>query len=148
MQVSRLYELDCYLEPYLVMLRQHTCTPVLLNCCRAVVLPVLFYCALLFCCSLSCYVSSCIRTVVLLFCLTVVLLSCWLPWYADVCMLQDAMASAAGMEGVLVMLHDKEAAAKGKAASTAVGSGEGNDVSLNENGTLQTKLAVYEISTV
>lgn len=54
------------------------------------------------------------------------------------------MASAAGMEGVLVMLHDKEGAAKGKAAS----SGEGNDVSLDENGTLQTCLAVPEMGTV
>ena len=46
------------------------------------------------------------------------------------------MASAAGMEGVLVMLHDKAEEAKDKAASKAAFSGEGNaappnDVSIN-----------------
>ena len=48
--------------------------------------------------------------------------------FARLCVVQDAMASAAGMEGVLVMLHDKTVEAKGKAATN----GEGNDVSLME----------------
>ena len=90
-------------------------------------LPVLFYCcAVLLFAILSCFATA----------RSTALLSCWLSWFARVCTLQDAMASAAGMEGVLIMLHDKAEEAKDKAASKAAFSGEGNaappnDVSIN-----------------
>lgn len=98
----------------------------------AVAVVLLWFGVMLCCCLSPCIMLHC--NAVLLNCSPGVVRSCLTACFARVCVQQDAMVSAAGMEGVLVMLHDKTGEAKGKAAaaSTAASSGEGNDVSLME----------------